>query len=155
MFALVLREHLELLIRSWGFRKIVIVNGHGAENHLAVIERLRRELTESTGARIVCVMPMLEFPDHGWSHASLEETETLLPFYAESVDLGKLPAAGTPLANTRWAIIDDQTFRGNPTPDRTVRPEEDPRAADAEKGRADFLRTLKGLEEIIRRELAR
>jgi hypothetical protein len=100
-------------------------------------------------------MPMLEYPDHGWSHASLEETETLLPYYPDSIDLGKLPAAGTPLSNTRWAIIDDQTFRGNPTLDRTVRPEEDPRAADPDKGRTDFSRTLKGLEKIIRGELAR
>ena len=155
VFAIVLREHLESLIRGWGFRKVVIVNGHGAENHLNVIERLRRELIESTGAKIICVMPMLNYPDHGWGHAAKEETETLLPFYPESVDLSRLPAAGTPLANTRWAIIDDRTFRGKPVPDRTVRPEEDPRDAEAEKGRAVFARTMRGLEKLIHRELAR
>ena len=52
MFGLVLRGWLELIHRSWGFRRIVIVNGHGGENHLAVINRLRLEYEAGGEVRV-------------------------------------------------------------------------------------------------------
>ena len=153
VFALLLRNYLEMLIDDWMFRNVIIVNGHGAENQLNVIARLQREFAARKAARIILVMPMLDFPNHKWSHATLEETETLLACFPESIALDALPPGDTPLLNTEWAVVDDLTFRGQPTEDSTVRPEEDPRRADAESGARVFGRTVEQLSSLIRARL--
>lgn len=153
VFALLLRTILDLLITSWSFRRIVIVNGHGGENHLAVIARLCREFEATRGVRIVHVMPMENFPEHGWGHATLEETETLLACEPDSVDLAALPPADTALENRRWAIVDDASFRGR-APDAIVAAAEDPRQADPARGRQRFERTLTQLTAHLETALA-
>ena len=153
VFALVLRNYLELLSESWRFKNIVVVNGHGAENQLQVISRLVAEFNAGGRTRLMSVMPMLNFPDHKWSHASLEETETLMADYPNSVQLEKLPKKPQPLYNIRWAIVDDQTFRGKPARDYAVRREEDPRDADPIRGRKVFNKTIADLAVIIKRWL--
>jgi len=154
VFAVVLREQVRLVIEEWKFRNVIIVNGHGAENHLNVIGRLQREFNETTAGRVLWVMPMFNFPNGAWSHAALEETETLMAYYPETIDLGALPPARTKLKNLKWAIIDDLTFRGTPTRDFTVRPEEDPRGADRKRGRKVFARTLTDLKKLLLKQLA-
>ena len=149
VFALVLRNYLEMLIDDWKFKNVVIVNGHGAENHLNVIQRLRREFVETTDAKVILIMPLLNFPDNKWSHATREETETLMAYLPESVDLSALPPQNTPLANTEWAIVDDLTFRGTPTKDFTVRDDEDPRSADPDTGREVLAETIQHLKTLI------
>lgn len=141
LFGLVLRGWLDLIHRSWGFRRIVIVNGHGGENHLAVINRLRREYEVERDVRVAMVMPALGFPHGGWGHATREETETLMARYPECVDLRKLPRRGVPLQNLRWAIVDDGTFRGRRRTG-TVAATEDPRDADSRRGARTSARTL-------------
>jgi len=153
VFAIVLRNHLDLLIDGWGFSRVVIVNGHGAENHLAVIRRLIAEYEATKAARIVLVMPMEDFPDHGWGHATLEETETLMAHYPETVDLNALPPDEAPLKNTEWAIVDDATFRGR-SDTGMVGADEDPRSADPERGRKRFGRTVRQLKDLLRKELS-
>jgi len=95
----------------------------------------------------------LNFPDNKWSHATREETETLMAYWPESVDLGALPPQNTPLANTEWAIVDDLTFRGTPTKDFTVREDEDPRSADPETGRKVLAKTIEQMKRQLLREL--
>jgi len=153
VFAVLLRNYLELLIDDWRFKRVVLVNGHGGENHLAVIDRLAREFEATREARVVRVAPSLGFPDGKWSHATREETETVMVFYPENVDVSKLPPTNQPLENTKWAIVDDQTFRGTPTADFTVRPEEDPRDSDARDGRRVFAETIAQMEQYLVREL--
>jgi creatinine amidohydrolase len=152
VFALVLRNYLELIIDRWKFKRIVIVNGHGGENHLKVIERLKKEFTACRNVKILHLMPLLDFPLHRWSHATKEETETFLAYYPEMVNLKKLPRKDKPLKNVKWGIVDDMTFRGKPTKDFTVRNEEDPRDADIEKGRQVFKKTVKQLRKILEEE---
>jgi hypothetical protein len=94
-------------------------------------------------------MPMLDYPDVNSGHATKEETETLMAYYGDCVDLGKLPPPSQPLLNTRWAIIDDQTFKGNPTRNFTVREHEDPRSATVEEGTKVFAQTIEQLKETL------
>src|SRR4051794_30361016 len=47
VFALVIRARLELVIAQ-GYKLIVLVNGHGATNHLATLDRLAKEYTGLT-----------------------------------------------------------------------------------------------------------
>jgi creatinine amidohydrolase len=141
LFGLVLRGWLDLLHRSWGFRRIVIVNGHGGENHLAVIARLRREYEEESDAKVAAVMPVLGFPHGDSGHATLEETETLMARYPECVNLRKLPRRGVPLRNLSWAIVDGDTFSGR-RHTGTVAEAEDPRDANPRRGAKVFARTL-------------
>jgi len=141
MFGLVLRGWLDLLSRSWGFRRIVIVNGHGGENHLAVIQRLRREYEAGGEVRVATVMPVLGFPHGSSGHATRGETEALMVRYPECIDLARLPRRGAPLQNLRWAIVDGNTFCGR-RHTGTVAATEDPRDADARRGARTFARTL-------------
>ena len=141
MFGLVLRGWLDLLHRAWGFRRIVIVNGHGGENHLAVIRRLRQEYEAGGELRVATVMPALGFPHGDSGHATCEETETLMARYPESIDLGTLPRRDVPLQNRRWAIVDGDTFCGR-RHTGTVAASEDPRGADPRRGAKTFARTL-------------
>ena len=155
IFSLILRNYLELIIDVWEFKNIVIVNGHGAENHKAVIERLKNEFCATRNVKILHIMPMLDFVYgifHS-GHATKEETETLMAYYPESIDLKKLPERPIPLYNTKYAIVDDPTFNGKPSKDFTVREEEDPRDSDRERGKAIFEETIRQLKEFILKEI--
>ncbi len=152
VFALVVRECLRGLILDWGFRRIAIINGHGGENHLKVLQRLVREFTAKTEASLIMLMPMLDWPNGGSGHASLGETESMMCAYPDTVDLSTLPEPDQPLQNTRWAIVDDRTFQGSPAEDFTVSPEEDPRQADRDHGAVILARTLEQMADIITRK---
>lgn len=153
VFAVFLRDLLEMLIEKWNYRFIIIVNGHGGENHVNVINRLKKEFENEKDVKILHIFPGLHFPNSKWSHATKEETETIMSIYPECVDLNKLPKKGEKLKNIKFAIVDDLTFRGNPTDDFTVRDEEDPRDANIEEGRRTFNLTVEQLEEIIKKEI--
>jgi len=126
VFALVLREWLRLLV-GVGYRLIVVINGHGGENHIAVIERLSREFTATGGG--VRVVPFFAWaPGDGAldvGHADAIETARMMALDLAAVDLATLPPLEEPLYNVEWGIADARTFRGEPTPDRTTR--NDPR----------------------------
>ena len=157
VFAIVLRNYLELIIDVWRFKNIVIVNGHGAGNHKEVIERLRKEFIATRKVKILHIMPMLDFVYgifHS-GHATKEETETLMAYYPESIDLKKLPEKPIPLYNIKYAIVDDPTFNGKPSKDFTVREEEDPRDSNIKEGKDVFEKTIKQLKEMILKELVR
>ncbi|MCX7917850.1 MAG: creatininase family protein [bacterium] len=135
VFAIFLRNLLEMLIEKWGYRFIIVVNGHGGENHITVINRLKKEFEEEKKVKILHISPALNFPNSKWSHATKEETETIMSIYPETIDLKKLPQKPEKLKNLKFAIVDDLTFRGTPTDDFTVRNEEDPRDATFESGK--------------------
>jgi creatinine amidohydrolase len=131
VFALVVREALSVLIGRMRFRRVLIVNGHGADNQRAVLDRLCREFNASSPAerRVMWVYP--GFPRSmiagAIGHAASEETSMLAATWPSCVDLSRLPASG-PLRNVDHAVVDGETFDGRPTPDRTLRADHDPRA---------------------------
>ena len=138
---LLVRDVLAQLVEH-GYRLIVIVNGHGAENQINTLRRLAAACTAQGKARAIVVLPFpTEHDEQGREttsagHADIFETAMLLHLRPECVDVGKLPPLGQPLRNTDWAVVDGATFSGSPTPAHTVRAEQDPRRASAEAGRA-------------------
>ena len=135
IFALLVREQLRLALK-WRFRLIVLVTGHGAENQIAVLNRLAAEFSAAGPAKVLVVLPFVANSEGilEVGHASRIETSLMLALHPESVDRESLPPLPQPLQNTDWAIVDYETFLGNPTPERTVHAEDDPRQATAELG---------------------
>jgi creatinine amidohydrolase len=151
IFAVTIRAWLEQLVDQ-GYKLIVIVNGHGAENQLATLKRLCAEYTQNSPARVLFFMPMPGFvkEESSWAHATADETSVLMACYPDTVDMSTLPPKEEPLDNKRWGIIDNLTFRGEPTEGYTVRPGEDPRlAASVEKGIQHMETAVDEIAELV------
>ena len=155
VLAIVVRAYLEALV-GLGYRLILLVNGHAAANQLATLERLAVEYTRGRGVTVRLLVPIPGYTGERWSysHATRGETSVMQALVPDSVDLGTLPAEG-PLPNTAYAIVDDLTFRGEPTGDFTVRPEEDPRRATPAEGEARLAAVTAELAEALRADLER
>ncbi len=136
-FALVVRETLDLLVQQ-GYRLIVILNGHGADNQLGVLGRLSAEFTGKGPARVFYISAWTQSDQEVESgHAGAGETSHVMAMYRELVDLTTLPPQGQPLHNVDWAIVDAETFNGHPTADFTTR--DDPReGVSPERGEASL-----------------
>lgn len=124
IFGIVVRARLDLLVHR-GYKLIVLVNGHGAPNHKNTLDRLAAEFTAESPTKVITVMPYL--PDNTVGHADAIETSSMIALYPETVELNSLPPLPEPLRNVDWSIVDDETFKGRPTPDYTLRPISDPR----------------------------
>lgn len=128
VFSLVVRATVDALLQRMGFRAVVIVNGHGADNQRGVLDRLCAEYNAAGQRRLRWVYP--GFPRSlvagSIGHATAEESSMLMAMWPGCVDLARLPAEG-PLRNVDHAVVDGDTFDGASTPDFTVRPEQDPR----------------------------
>ncbi len=155
-FALFVREMLDRVIRL-GYRLVVIVNGHGAANHLETLRRLATEFTATTPARVLLTVafPMNYDFQFGIGHADAAETSVMMAIHPESVDLTQLPPLDQPLRNADWAIVDGDTFRGRPSADRTVSEGADPRRhASAAEGQRMLDATVQEISAIVRAALA-
>jgi len=131
IFALVVRDAVNLALAN-KYRVVHIVNGHGAANQLEVIKRLCAELDDPRGQRVIWGYA---FPEEllagSIAHAAAEETSLMLHLEPECVHLDAIPKNG-PLKNTDFAIVDGPTFDCDPTPDKSVRSEVDPRTRSDE-----------------------
>jgi len=136
VFGIVAREQLRLMARM-GFKLIMVISGHGASNHLNALYRLAVEFSNESPAKVLVAMPFVTGEDGVMrvGHASRIETAVMQHLYPQAVVLEKLPARPAPLKNIEHAVVDWSTFGGAPMPDRTVRPDDDPRDATAEEGR--------------------
>jgi creatinine amidohydrolase len=155
VFALVVRETLNVFFGRLRFEHVLIVNGHGADNQKAVLDRLCREFNgPCTGtSRVMWVYP--GFPRSvvagSIGHAASEESSMLAATWPDCVDLGRLPAGGA-LGNADYGIVDGETFDGVPTPDHTLRPERDPRHhTDAAWGQEQIERAVLEVVDEIQR----
>lgn len=151
-FLTIVHELVRALKRQ-GFRVIAIVNGHGAKYH---VQGLMRVAVEESEPGKVAVLHALAFdigPGRG-GHAERYETAFMQAYYPETVDLSALPALPTPIKNTETGILDGPTCDGEPTPDYTVRLEQDPRMADVEEGFEDVANGVRRVGEQVRRALA-
>jgi creatinine amidohydrolase len=157
VFALVVRETLRVLLTRLRFLRVLVVNGHGADNQRAVLDRLCREYNAAGtyGRRVMWVYP--GFPRSvvagGIGHAASEETSMLAATWPSCVDLARLPASGA-LENTAYGIVDAETFDLVPTTDRTLRPDRDPRVhTDAAWGAAQIERAAQEVIDEVKRTL--
>lgn len=147
-FGIAVREYLNLLVKQ-KYKLIVIVNGHGAENHISVLNRLAKEFTAETESTVLYVMAIIndENVEKDIGHATKLETSILKYLYPESLDLSLLPPRDEKLYNLDYAVVDGETFGGNPTSDFSVR--HDPRDATIEIGRNSIGRAVKVISEMV------
>jgi creatinine amidohydrolase/Fe(II)-dependent formamide hydrolase-like protein len=119
-----------------GFHVVAVITGHAAENQIAVLQRLAAEFTATGPARVLVFLPFVTNPEGIMEvgHASRIETAVMMALQPRTVDLSSLPPSSVPLRNVDWAIVDYLTFLGQPTPQRTVRDDDDPRQANDEMG---------------------
>jgi creatinine amidohydrolase len=152
--AITVREILRLL-KTDGYRLLVIVNGHGAVNHQRALRRLADEESDPPRVQVLYAMAFLpeEPPYSDPGHAEKVETSILLATDAELVDVDTLPPRGIPIRYRDFGIVDGKAFDGDPTPDFTLRPESDPRDATAELGRAVLDAEVDRLAAIVRGHL--
>lgn len=135
VFALLVREQIRLALK-WGFELVVVISGHGADNHLEVLRRLAAEFNATSPTRVLVFLPFVTNTEGIMEvgHASRIETALMLALHPELVDLQALPPANEKMRNVDWAVVDFETFSGQPMPDRTVHAGDDPRLATAEDG---------------------
>ena len=150
VFGLVVREQLRLAL-TWGFKLVVLLSGHAAENQLAVLDRLVAEFNASGHCQVMVALPFVQNLSGVMEvgHASKIETSVMLSLHPETVAVENLPEIPTPLRNVDWAIIDYQTFLGDPALDRTVHLEDDPRLASAETGRQTIQRAVQQISSQV------
>ncbi len=142
VFAIRLRTELNALIGQ-GYRYILVANGHGAQNHMAVIDRLCIELSNTTPAKLAFRLTLAKRVLAGnWAagHADSVETSMTMHYGCKLVDLGTLPPAGVPIHSWEFSVVDGVGFTSQYYPDRVVR--NDPRRSTAEEGRRLFEETL-------------
>jgi creatinine amidohydrolase len=152
-FAMTVRFTLEQLA-AHGFKLIVLLNGHGATNQVAQLRRLAAEFSQRGPARVLYTFDLDASIDDDAGHATMTETAAILALDPARVELNRLPPAGTPLRNTEWAIVDAETFGGQPTADHMVRPKADPRRATPELGHQHFAATIDRISKLIDEALA-
>ncbi len=150
--ALLVRELLGLLIKQQ-YKLIVLVNGHGARNHLDTLQRLAVEFSATSPARVLLATawPSKGDLDTFTGHADAGETSVMMALCPDGVDVTALPQTSEPLHSRDWAIVDADTFNGQPTADRTLRPEYDPRTRSTPaKGERILTLATEDVESAVR-----
>lgn len=148
-FAVAVREYLSVLVKQ-GYKLIVIINGHGAENHINVLTRLAKEFTAETDSTVIYTITTFldEDRNQDFGHATKVETSILTYLYPDSVDLKQLPPKDKKMYNLDYAVVDDAAFRGNPTSDFSVT--EDPRDASSELGKETIENSVRRISKFVR-----
>jgi creatinine amidohydrolase len=156
IFSLYIREYLRILVDQ-GFKMIVIINGHGATNQIAVLNRLKAEFEGEYDVHILNLMALAgpDDTEHLESHATKVETSIQMYLNEDNVDLSKLPPLTEKLRNSDWGINSNSTFNLCPTPDHTIEDSVDPRHATAEYGRRCVEAGVAKAIEVIESEWAK
>jgi len=135
-------------LKRQAFRVIVLVNGHGGPNHRALLTRIATEQSEPGRVAVFLTGALLD--THPRGHASRRETSYMLDVNPDSVDLAALPALPVPIRTFEFGILDHPTCAGQPAPDFSICPDQDPRRATAEEGRDHVLREGKSIAAKVR-----
>jgi creatinine amidohydrolase len=143
VFGLVVATQIEALIAG-GYRVIMLVNGHGATNHIQTLMRLSAHYTAVTSCTVAGIEPIADEPPAGGygGHADLGETAVLLyhartwPEGGHLVDLGALPPRAVPIHYRDFSVVDSAGFSRHPDPQKVVH--DDPRDATVEIGKRVF-----------------
>jgi len=157
IFALILASKIEMLIAQ-NYKLIVVVNGHGAVNHMESIDRVTKHYTNTTDSLVVW---SIAFPDEITTenlagHADLYETSLMLylqEFYGNEqiVDLAALPERNVPIRYPDFSVVDGPGFTKNPHKDKVVTA--DPRDANAEFGKELFTKSVEKFVKITEKAL--
>ncbi len=127
IFAIVVREILRA-ITTLKARLAVLVNGHGGENHIRVLERLAVEFTSTTDLAVHVRMaaPKTMLSGSG-EHAARGETGLLMHLHPASVDIRQLPPKSRRMKYTDYAVVDGPGFDGKAAGNGYLSRDEDPR----------------------------
>jgi creatinine amidohydrolase len=133
VLAIAVRGQIHLL-QKMGFRRVVLVNGHGGRNHVAALKRVAAEISAEGRCRVHYAFT---FPEGAgtWSrrhHASTDETAVMQRIVPDAVSTAALPPAGQPIRARDFGIVDEDAFEGRNLPDGVIT--EDPRTATAGLG---------------------
>ena len=154
-FGVIMHEIIRRLKRQ-EFRVIVVVNGHGGQNHLATLDRIVDEESEPGKVAVEHLFSLQLGDNEGLEggHAEREETAFMRGYYPETVDLESLPPSSVRLKNIEFGVLDGPTCRGEPTPDFTVRSEQDPRYSTADEGRERTAERVQHIVQEVRRAIS-
>ncbi len=133
LFRTVIQQQARFLC-DMGFQNVVLVNGHGADNQIMVLEQIAQELSSSTNSRVIAQFVLFEGSGAGVGHAGLLETAVMQALVPQGVDITALPEKPEKLKNTEFAIVDSETFSNGGNDDNTVR--YDPRDATVALGKS-------------------
>jgi creatinine amidohydrolase len=147
----VVRELLRGLVAE-GFRVVVLVNGHGAPNHRALLGRLATEASEPGRTVVLLTGALLDTRIRG--HAELRETSYMLGFFPETVDLTALPPPGQPILTYATGVLDQPTLAGTPAADFSISRAQDPRLATPEQGQLEVAAEVERIAAKVREALA-
>lgn len=148
LFEQIMRCQIEMLCQM-GFRKIIIMNGHGADEQLRILKQLAEEFSARYQIRAISIMILFEDCGYGIGHAGLAETAIMAYLHPEAVDLSQLPPREEVLHMKDYGIADSETFEKKQNEDYSVK--YDPRDATAEIGREIMNTTIEKCVEIIKR----
>lgn len=148
LFEIIMRFQIEKLA-DMGFRKIVIINGHGADVQLQILEKLADELSEKYAIKVKMIFALTPECGYGLGHAGLVETAIMKYLYPEAVDISRLPSREQTLRNVEFGIVDSETFETGPNDDFSVR--YDPRDATETIGQEIMEIVIKKCAEIVER----
>lgn len=153
-FGVAVREYLRLLVKQQ-YKLIVIINGHGGENHINTLTRLAKEFSAETESKVIYTITTFleEEGKQDFGHATKVETSILTYLYPDCVDLNQLPPRDVKLYNLDYAIVDDASFRGNPASDFSVN--NDPRDATRELGSITVNRSVKIISNMVKDALCK
>jgi len=142
VFALVLASKIEMFINH-GYKVIMIVNGHGAVNHMETIKRLSKYYSHVSDCAVEwgLALPDEITKKNLVGHADIYEISLMLYYQAllgkdELVDMGTLPVKGKPIKYQDYSIVDGLGFSPTPDPEQIV--QTDPRNASEELGKKIF-----------------
>ena len=150
IFAITVRENLRLMA-GYGLDLIVIISGHAATNQLETLWRIAAEFNAAHDTQVLVVLPFVANEEGLMEvgHASRIETSIMMALQPETVKLDNLPPTTEPLNNPDWGIIDYFTFAGQPTAERIVHDEDDPRRGTAEAGEEMLRRAAKQILDRV------
>jgi creatinine amidohydrolase len=142
-FGVIMHDIIRLLKRQ-GYKLIVILNGHEATNQISTLNRIAIEETEPGKVTVIFAFPA-KYLGPWEGHAGLDETSLMMVYYPESVAVDLLPELPTPLSIKKFGILDLPTCFGDPTPEFTIRTNQDPRYASADVGNKHMTKEVQEL----------
>ena len=135
-------------LKDVGFRKIIILNGHGADKQIEILDELS-SLYSDERTKVVNFLCFSPDSKYDLGHACLLETSIMMGINAECVDKSELPERSIPLKFTECGFYDGKAISGNPNSTYTV--EFDPRDATKAIGKEHLKKISEECIDIIKR----
>lgn len=155
VLALLAREILTEVM-NLGAKLAVIVNGHGAENQIATLQRLAIEFTNETPLEVHfrIAAPMQAITVGSGGHADAGETSLMMHLHGNCVDLKELPPKSRRMKYTNYAVVDGPGFDSRPGNTGYLGRKDDPRfAASARLGHKGHALAVKEIAAEVKKLL--